>query len=72
MENYRCFLFYIYIVDFPKYLLTLSTIFVNVDFWLNFYVECRTEAEKIVDLHFARTPPPLPHSITLNEISSDN
>ena len=35
-----------------------------VDFWQNIDVECRPEAEKVVDLHFVRTPPsPPPHTI---------
>jgi hypothetical protein len=33
------------------------TNFVDVDLWQNIDVECRLEAEKNVDLHFARTPP---------------
>ena len=31
---------------------------VDVDCWRNIDVECRQEAKKIVDLHFARTPTP--------------
>ena len=45
------------IVDLSKIYLILLTNFVDVDFWQNFDVECRPETKKIVDLHFARTPP---------------
>ena len=39
------------------------TNFVDVDLWQNIDVECRLEAEKNVDLHFARTPPHPPPAV---------
>ena len=47
--------FSLQIVDLSKMYLILLTNFVDVDFGQNFDVECRLEAEKIVDLHFAPT-----------------
>ena len=40
------------IVELSKSNCILLTYFVDVDFWHNIDVECRPEAEKIVDLHF--------------------
>ena len=47
------------IVDLSKVNCSLLTNFEDVDFGQNIDVECRPKADKIVDLHFARTPPPL-------------
>ena len=48
------------IVDLSKMNCILLTNFVDVDFWQNIDVECKPEAEQIVDLHLARTPPQPP------------